>query len=238
MNAAPATDPPRLLLAEDDPVSAAFLAEAAAALPLAVHVAPSAAEARTAATQATFDLLLLDAHLPDGSGIELLAALRAAGQTAPALAHTADASESVARVLCAAGFREVLHKPIAMAALHDALRRHLPLTAAARWDDAAALAALGGQGAHVATLRRLFLDELPQQHARIAAALEVGDVEAIRAELHRLTASCGLVGARALARQVQALREAPLEPSRWQAFDAEIGALLSASPPAPPAARG
>lgn len=228
---APPAGPPRLLLVEDDPVNAAFLAGAAAALPADVVQAACLAEAEAACRAGAFDLFLFDANLPDGRGEDLLRALRGAGIATVALAHTADLTPDQHARLRAAGFAEVLHKPLPVAALHAALRRTLPANAAARpcWDDAAALAALGGQPAHVQALRAMFLAELPGQRLRIAEGITSGDLAMVRGELHRLVASCGFVGAARLGDAVRALQAAPLDPVALQAFNAAIDALQPAA---------
>jgi DNA-binding response OmpR family regulator len=221
---------PRLLLVEDDPVSAAFLRDAASALPAEVHVARSLAEARRAIAAVRFDLWLVDAHLPDGPGETLLEAT-SEHPDIPALAHTASTEHAVRERLLSAGFRDVLCKPLGIGALHAALRTHLAATARVEeprpaWDDAAALCALGGDPGHVAALRDLFLQELPGQRSRVHAAAMAGDEVAIRAELHRLAASCGFVGAAGLAAAVRDLRASPLQPQALQRFDAAVDALL------------
>lgn len=207
---------PRLLLVEDDPVSAVFLRDAATALPATVEIAGTLAEALACATSRPHDLYLVDANLPDGRGEILLLRLRTHGLAAPALAHTAARDEGTRERLLAAGFVDVLCKPLAVGELHAALHRHLGLPPQSCvklpiWDDAAALAALGGQHAHVEALRDLFLKELPGQRQRIEAAAAMGDDAAVRAELHRLAASCGFVGAARLADAVRALQTAPLD---------------------------
>lgn len=218
---------PCLLLVEDDPVSAAFLRDAAAALPARVVGAGTLAEAMAEAAATRFDLWLVDANLPDGRGESLLQALRARGDATPALAHTAAADAPMRERLLAAGFADVLCKPIGVPDLHAALLRHLPGTPGApAWDDAAARAALGGEQAHVDALRALFLQELPGQRERIKAAAGTGDHAAMREALHRLVASCGFVGAARLAEAVQALQASPGDADRLQRFDAAAGALL------------
>lgn len=218
---------PCLLLVEDDPVSAAFLRDAAAALPARVVGAGTLAEAMAEAAATRFDLWLVDANLPDGRGESLLQALRARGDATPALAHTAAADAPMRERLLAAGFADVLCKPIGVPDLHAALLRHLPGTPGApAWDDEAARAALGGEQAHVDALRALFLQELPGQRERIRAAAATGDPAAMRDELHRLVASCGFVGAARLAEAVQALQASPGDADRLQRFDAAAGALL------------
>ena len=221
---------PRLLLVEDDPVSAAFLRDAASALPAEVHVAGSLAEARRAIDAMPFDLWLVDAHLPDGPGETLLGAT-IINPGIPALAHTASTEPAVRERLLSAGFREVLCKPLGIGELHAALRTQLATTARVEeprpaWDDAVALRALGGDPGHVAALRDLFLQELPGQRARLRAAAMAGDEVAMRAELHRLAASCGFVGAAGLAAVVRELQASSLQPQTLQRFDAAVDDLL------------
>ncbi|HWS77099.1 MAG TPA: response regulator [Thermomonas sp.] len=239
MNPAP-TALPRLLLVEDDPVSAAFLREAASALPADVEVAANLVEALARAVARQHDLYLFDANLPDGRSETLLQQLRERGLPTPALAHTAACDAPVRERLLAAGFVDVLCKPLAVADLHDALRRHLGLPAPTcgkqpNWDNDAALRALGGQQAHVEALRDLFLKELPGQHARITAAFRDGDDATIRAELHRLAASCGFVGAARLAEAVRNLQHAPLDAERvqWLGFAIDDVLVQERHPPRP-----
>ena len=230
MNPSPSDPVPRLLLVEDDLVSAAFLRDAASTLPAEVHVAGSLAEARRAIDAMQFDLWLVDAHLPDGPG-ETLLGPRDASAATPALAHTAATEPAVRERLLSAGFRDVLCKPLGIGALHAALRTHLATTTRIEetrptWDDDAALRAIGGDPAHVASLRQLFLQELPGQRSRVHAAAMAGDEVAIRAELHRLAASCGFVGAAGLAAVVRELQASPRQPQALRRFDAAVDALL------------
>ncbi len=226
---------PRLLLVEDDPVSAVFLHQAATALPAEVDVAGNMAEALACASTQHHDLYLFDANLPDGRGETLLRQFRERGLAAPALAHTAAREDALRERLLAASFIDVLCKPLAVAELHDALRYHLGLPPPGcaklpNWDDAAALAALAGQQAHVDALRDLFLGELPGQRQRIEAASLQGDEAAIRAELHRLVASCGFVGAMRLAAAVRELQAAPLDAPALRRFGFALDDLLGATP--------
>lgn len=250
MNASAAPPLPRLLLLEDDPVSAAFLASALEALPARVDVAASLAEARRRADGC--DLWLFDAHLPDGDGASLLAELRARGLRTPALAHTAEARREPLDALIAAGFDEVLLKPLSVAALQACVRRALgdpdgsapigmpreaPVCGIAGidakfpvWNDDVALRALNGSPAHVAAMRGLFLQELPTAAGCVIAGARLGDVAAIRAELHRLQASCGFVGAARMAAAVDALRARPGDGEALARFEAAVQDTLAASP--------
>lgn len=212
----------KILLVEDDPTTRAFLAAAVAGLPADVDAADCCAAALALASH--HDLLLIDANLPDGDGAGLLAALRARGLQAPALAHTAAQERGTLDALRDAGFVDVLVKPMPAATLQAAIRDALGVRGlrvadaedggidggdAAIWDDATALAALNGQQAHVDALRALFVGELPDTRDRVRAAASARDVDALRASLHRLRASCGFVGASRLAAAVNGLRATP-----------------------------
>lgn len=239
---------PRILLLEDDPVSAAFLASAIEALPARIDLAGTLSEARALATGRTYDLWLFDAHLPDGSGIGLLAELRGRGMHTRALAHTADAQRDALDALIDAGFEEVLLKPLSVARLQGAVRRFyggasvidadddprdrtiagcgkLPV-----WDDDAALRAFNGQHSHVESMRTLFAQELPQTAARVSAALARGDNAALRGELHKLQAGCGFVGAARLGAAVRALSSMPDSARTIAQFEGALQDTLSSLP--------
>ena len=178
---------------------------------------------------------LLDAKLPDGYGTELLAKLRIRFPATPALAHTADDSPALEAQLLKAGFVEVLVKPLSAAHLQEVVRRWLgmasgaslridgtssPCMALPLWDQAAALAALKGNQEHVAILRKMFLDELMQQHDAILDSLEKDDPNPAKQVLHRLKASSGFVGALRLNAAAKNLEDALSEPSMVETFTA------------------
>jgi DNA-binding response OmpR family regulator len=239
---------PRILLLEDDPVSAAFLTAAIEALPAQVALAGTLSAARALACAQRYDLWLFDAHLPDGSGAELLAELRGRGLPTRALAHTADARRDALDALIDAGFEEVLHKPLSVAQLHGAVRRFCSGTSTVDtdedlrnattpgcgklpvWDDDAALRALNGQRSHVDSLRMLFAQELPQTAARISAARARGDNHALRAELHKLQAGCGFVGAARLGDAARALHATPDRARTIVQFEGALQDTLSSFP--------
>ena len=224
--------PPRVLLVEDDPTSRAFLSAVVRALPAQVDCADSIAAA-LALADAPHALWLLDVQLPDGDGRDLLARLRARRDGVPALAHTASTEPALHAALIAAGFAEVLVKPMTAVALATAVKRALGSTpdgsadggddhvagAQPLWDDDAAGRAMNFNQMHVDALRRLFQDELPSARAMIIAAADAGDRAAVVAGLHKLRASCGFVGAARLAAAVAALQCEPLSSMLVADFD-------------------
>ena len=232
---------PRLLLVEDDAISRTFMQASLEALPAHVDIAESLAGAMEIGTG--HDLWLLDANLPDGSGIDLLQALRAQSPGVLALAHTADDSPVLHARLLAAGFADVLVKPLSAAQLRDAVRCVLGGPASTRfrvsetsatspmlplWDERTALAALNGNVEHVTTLRSLFLDELLLQQQRIVLALQRGDEAAARHELHQLKASSGFVGALRLNAAAARLEKALADVEVFEAFTMTVADTFSA----------
>jgi DNA-binding response OmpR family regulator len=234
----------RLLLVEDDEVSAAFLEDALAGLPARVDVARTIAEALSLARRSTQAMWLVDAHLPDGDGLDCLRALRAVAPT-PALALTAGAPRAELDALCAGGYLEVLLKPVSVALLQGTVRRLLGMAAQAgdassqfataagklpAWEDAAALAAIGGNAASLAKLRGMLVQELPSMQAQLAAAQARGDAAAVAALVHKLRASCGFTGAARLRVALESLALAPLDARARRDFDFAAEDTLAASP--------
>jgi len=232
-------NPVRLLLVEDDAVSRGFLTLALQSLPATVvDTAVSAAQALAHAhsREQPHALWLLDANLPDASGERLLTALRELRPDVPALCLTAEVQPERLEQLRAAGFVEVLQKPLAIAALHAAVRRALGTSHHANrgdpeliWDDAQALRALGGNVAAMHAMRGLFIAELPVQSTAILRALAAGDDDTARAELHRLKASCGFVGSVRLLDAVRALSNAPADPRCAERFREQVASALAAA---------
>ncbi len=215
---------PRLLLVEDDAVTAAFLMQALAPLPLRLALAGDLAQAMLLADGAEA-LWLFDARLPDGRGDELLVRLRTRGFQVPALALTAEDDPVALARLRAAGFASVLAKPISAAALRMAIVSAM-VVPAPLWDDDAALSALGGEATAVQALRRLFVKELPLQSSAISAAWSERDVARLHEQLHRLKASCAFVGAAALLESVQGLHAEPGDASAHARFQSQAAAIL------------
>jgi len=233
--------PPRILIADDDPVSLQFFVSALGELGCVVTGVTSGSAALAACTQSPPDLLLLDRRMPDLGGASLLRELRRGGCTAPAIATSAALDAPVRVELAAAGYVDAVTKPIGVEQLAALLGTHLPewqtsrrrMTAnapagasaaagqAAALEDGPALASIGGDRQTLRELRGLFLQELETMSPRIAAlpAGELGEW------LHRLRASCRYCGATRLLEAAELL-ERELKRSR-NAVRGELLAALS-----------
>lgn len=208
-----------ILVADDNPLSLRFFAEALTTLGHACETVDDGAKALKRAYSSTFDLLLLDVRMPKLGAADALAHIRAGdgpSRAAVAIATTADNTADTRAALLAAGFAEVLPKPFAVDDLRSALARHLPARRGEledhlptpALDDTQAFAAAGGDLAIVAALRHLLADELDALPAEIAAIAAKHDVNALRDRLHRLDASAGFCGATALSAAATRLRAA------------------------------
>ena len=130
----------RVLLAEDDPISAILARTLLAREGCEVdHVANGEAAVEAAAAGA-YDLILMDVRMPRLSGMEAARRLRAKGLATPIVALTADAFEDDRRACLAAGMDDFLVKPLAPEALRGVLTRW----AADGWTRPAAHAKLAG----------------------------------------------------------------------------------------------
>lgn len=187
----------RVLIVDDDPVSLRFL-EAAVGISGCV-VASAADGAAALAANGVFDLLLIDRHLPDIDGIELLHALRKVGVGAPAIATSAEIDTASGARLRAAGFVDVLEKPASMRCIREFVMRHLPGSAPHLLDDVAALDAIGGAPEALRALRDLLARELEDLEGDLTHGDLATNTARLGERLHRLRASCGFCGASALA---------------------------------------
>ena len=194
------TTSPRALIVDDDTITLRFFEAAFAALGWSCATCGNAAQALTLGAREKFDVLILDRHLPDARGDVLLRDLRAVNITAPAIATSAEIDASVRDQLIAAGFDDVVSKPISLAALREVVTRCVGSTPTSTMilDDAGALDSLGGNREGLHALRTLLADELTELRSTYADNAAV-DTEVFDGRLHRLRASCGFCGATALA---------------------------------------
>jgi response regulator of citrate/malate metabolism len=116
-----------VFIVEDDPVAAEAHALYVTRVPgfIVVGQASTGQEALQAlarpATRARVDLVLLDMGLPDGHGLDVCRALRAAGHPVDVIAVTSARDLAVVRAAVSLGIVQYLLKPFAFAALRDKL---------------------------------------------------------------------------------------------------------------------
>lgn len=129
------TDEGALLLAvEDEPRNSALLEAILGRAGYRLAVAGDLAEARTMLAGMTPDLVLLDRHLPDGDGLDLIATIRDDERLnhVPILLVSASVLPRDQRAALEAGCDGFLAKPVRVKPLVDEVRRLLDQGAAAR----------------------------------------------------------------------------------------------------------
>jgi DNA-binding response OmpR family regulator len=118
--------PARILIVEDSPlVTDAYriLIEAAG---YEVDTAATVAESIERATSTTVDVMLLDLTLPDGNGLEIMAALRERGSLPRSTLAMTGHKDAAWRAKCLeAGCADVLLKPVPISELLRQIKQHL-----------------------------------------------------------------------------------------------------------------
>ena len=124
---AAAASPLRILVAEDNEFNARLLEQLLVRRGHRVKLAADGREARRLAKEGAFDLLLLDLHLPEVDGFQLVAALRERERTGaehlPVIALTARSRSEDRQRCLVAGMDDFLSKPVRAAALWAAIDR-------------------------------------------------------------------------------------------------------------------
>jgi len=114
-----------VLIAEDEPRIAAFIAKGLAASGIQSEVAADGASALALALQGGHDLMLLDIGLPELDGFEVLSRLRASGSTLPVIILTARDSVTDTIAGLEGGADDYMPKPFSFGELLARVRLRL-----------------------------------------------------------------------------------------------------------------
>ena len=115
----------RIFLLEDDATLGRGICMALCGPERTVVLADCVEQARQKLAQTQFDLLLLDINLPDGSGLDLLRALRSRGDATPAILLTANDLELDEVTGLEAGADDYITKPFSLAVLRARVNAQL-----------------------------------------------------------------------------------------------------------------
>jgi two-component system sensor histidine kinase/response regulator len=199
-DARPALD---ILLAEDNAINQRLAVELLGRLGHRVVVVGNGREAIEALAKASYDLVLMDMHMPEMGGIEATRRIRAAeapgAQRVPIIAMTASATAEDRAACMEVGMDEYVTKPVQPAALAAALDRQsarlgatvaeqprVAPPAAAGYDRRETLARLDGDAALLAEIAAIFLDDGPRQLVRLCESVQSGDADAAYRAAHAL----------------------------------------------------
>ena len=220
----------RLLVAEDHPVNRQYLAALLETLGHDARFAADGRQALAAASDETFDLVLMDLHMPHLDGVAATRAIRAlrdpARSTVPIVALTADTLAETRDRCLVAGMNDFLTKPVNPALLAATLRQFFGSGAAAPpsedmpnpvpqglptpplLDHRAIDAALSAMPRdRFAALLAEFLEQGPQTVQLLRAAVRDAQPLALRVNAHAVKGAALNLGMAALAATAQALHE-------------------------------
>ncbi len=202
--------PLRILAAEDNEFNAQLLEQLLGRRGHQVRVATSGREALALAEDGAFDLLLLDVHMPELDGFQVVRAVRERERTAgghlPIIALTARSRNEDRERCLAAGMDDFLAKPIQAADLWAAIDRvagarppvvawsgdHATTGGPGLLDPCVLLAACGDDAAILDKICHAFRACLPGHLSAVQDALRERDAVRLREAGHKL---CGMVAA-------------------------------------------
>ncbi|MFH1033007.1 MAG: PAS domain S-box protein [Pseudomonadota bacterium] len=225
--AAPAGRPPRrarILLAEDNPVNQQLAVHLLTKMGHRVDLAGNGREAVAMAAKFTYDLIFMDAQMPEMDGFTATREIRSQPDPAgrvPIIAMTAYAMAGDRERCLAAGMDDYLAKPINLRELTAALQRQLdrassdPLAPAPSAPPAEELPCLDledllnrveGDRDILRELVQMFMRGAPQRLASLEATVVAGDFAAAILEAHSLKGELANMSAKAasgLAKEVE-----------------------------------
>lgn len=114
-----------VLVAEDNPINQAVAKSLLEMMGITVVLASNGQEAIDKALETTFDLILMDLHMPELNGAEAAKLLRELNVTTPIIAFTAAVISDEINNALKSGMDGYLTKPVNKSALHTVLTKYL-----------------------------------------------------------------------------------------------------------------
>jgi CheY-like chemotaxis protein len=197
---------------------------------LQITMASDGKEAIEKATSESFDVILMDIHMPKMNGLDATRALRKKGLTLPILALTASVLKGEVDQCLEAGCNEHLSKPVDRQILFEVLDKYLPSCDKPSGDkidddkdreelmmkesihqnvesiiDWPALKSRIGNEELIKKIVSVFLDKYPEQVERLAQAVREANPEDVRSLAHALKGAAANMGARLLSQEAYQL---------------------------------
>jgi PAS domain S-box-containing protein len=190
----------RILLAEDNLVNQRLATRVLERDGHQVTIAGNGIEALRRLDEGHFDAVLMDVQMPGMSGFECTAAIRERERSTdkhlPIVAMTAHAMKGSREKCIAAGMDDYVAKPFRPVELFAALERgmrHRPIQEAVEHDDA--IFVVGNDAELQAELQAIFRETSPLMLARLRAAVNAGDAQALADAAHSLRGSLSVFNA-------------------------------------------
>jgi len=202
----------RILVVEDNPVNQRLAVRMLEDAGYSCDIAANGIEAIAAVRARPFDLILMDARMPEMDGYAAATRIRheeRPGRRIPIVAMTADAMPGVRQRCLEAGMDDYLTKPIHPDELVDMIQAYVKTE---RADDSSTPGSVGSEPIDVALLREvtdddsafqrelasLFLSDVQRHLSVIAEEARQGDLEAVCQRAHSIKGAASHVGAHQL----------------------------------------
>ncbi len=186
-----------MLVAEDNEFNAQLLEQLLRRRGHYVRVASNGREALALAQERVFDLLLLDVHMPELDGFQVVCAVRERERTSdrhlPIIALTARSRKEDRERCLAAGMDEFLSKPVRAADLWTAIDRVVGARGPGKRVGAGLLNprilwdACGGDAGALDRISAVFQTHVPDHLAAVQDALSQRDASRLREAAHKLS---------------------------------------------------
>jgi len=185
--------PAQILLVEDNATNSELGLAQLQKLGYQGTAVSNGAEAIRAAEKGSFDLILMDCEMPVMDGFEATHRIRTSIHSGiPIIAVTADAMPADRERCLAAGMDDFLSKPVQAGALWEVIDRVIEAHAPAGdrgsglLDPRVILGSCGGEAAILERICRTFQRSVPDQMARVRAAMKDNDAPRLREAVHLL----------------------------------------------------
>ena len=210
----------RVLLVEDNAINQKVASRMLTRWGCEVDIVADGQSALDALSANSYDLVMMDCHMPVMDGYEATAAIRSrekhTGQHMPIVAMTANALAGDRERCIAAGMDDYVRKPVNPGDLLDALRRwggmrqaaelaNLPGPALTVLNPEQLLEACGGDHELAGEITAEFASTAPAAFDSVASAIAGANFGALVAAAHNLKGSCWAIGAAALGATLQEL---------------------------------
>lgn len=208
----------RVLVVDDDALCAQLVRAVAQQCGFACDHAADAVEALNFAADTTYELILLDHHLPDSTGLELAQRIRASGCNTPLI------SLSGSHKACHPSFQGCLEKPLHPPELEKLLQR----PPAVDWQVLERFKKFQtGNNRHlIRELVLTFSNSAAERTQALRAAALRGSPQEVKRVAHLLRGAAASVGAVGVAEAASALEDSPEQPRLMQNLDYEVARSL------------
>ncbi len=189
----------RLLVVEDHPVNALMVSRLLEKDGHVVEIAENGKVALSLVERHSYDLILMDIHMPEMDGLQATRAVRQfereRGTRTPIVALTAHANEGDDERCRAAGMDEYLRKPIDFKRLRQVIQRFAGARRHGELERREAVARLGDDEELYRTVLAAFLECLPASKLALADSLAMLNFEGLARAAHSAKGSLLAIGA-------------------------------------------